>query len=169
MKHGHYHYKLLLLFVCGIILAFALYKSNLLDFFLSHLGMYAYLGAFIAGIFFASTITIATAILMLISLAHYLTPIQISIVAGLGAVVGNYLIFLFINEEITQHIRSFYKTKKRKKYFKKFKPYAHWVIPSLGILILASPFPDEIGILLLSIFNMKTYQFLLLSFVLKFI
>ena len=167
MEFLRHHYKGLLLFICGILLAVFLSQNSLLQSFLLHLGGYGYLGAFIAGILVVSTLTMPTAILILIALGHYLSPVEISIIAGLGATLGNYIIFHFINRKIARHIRSFYKSKSRRKHHKTLSSYTHFLIPFLGVLILASPFPDELGILLLSIFNMRTYQFLFLSFVLK--
>jgi hypothetical protein len=46
-------------------------------------------------------------------------------------------------------------------------PYFAWILPVLGAFIIASPFPDEIGIGLMGISRMKTWQFLLLAFVLN--
>lgn len=45
--------------------------------------------------------------------------------------------------------------------------FYHWSLPALGALIMASPLPDEIGIALLSILHMRTYQFIVVSYFLK--
>ena len=37
----------------------------------------------------------------------------------------------------------------------------------IGAIIIASPFPDEIGVSLMGISKMKTYQFILISFLLN--
>ncbi|MDO8658949.1 MAG: hypothetical protein Q7K55_09495, partial [Candidatus Levybacteria bacterium] len=45
--------------------------------------------------------------------------------------------------------------------------YFSWTLPVIGAIIIASPLPDEIGVSLISISKMKTYRFLLLSFILN--
>src|SRR5258706_14842549 len=146
MEFARHHYKGFVLFIGGLLFAIVLSRSTFLQPFILHLGAYGYLGAFIAGVLFTSTVTMPTAVVILIALAHYLSAIEISLIAGLGATLGNYVIFLFINQKITRHIRRYYKNKKGHKHHKALSPYAHFFIPFLGILILASPFPDEIGI-----------------------
>jgi len=42
-----------------------------------------------------------------------------------------------------------------------------WTLPVIGAIIIASPFPDEIGVSLVGISKIKTYQFLLVSFILN--
>ena len=46
-------------------------------------------------------------------------------------------------------------------------PYFAWILPVLGAFIIASPFPDEVGIGLMGIARMKNWQFLLLTFMLN--
>jgi len=45
--------------------------------------------------------------------------------------------------------------------------YFSWTLPVIGAIIIASPFPDEIGVSLMGISKMKTYQFILISFLLN--
>ena len=45
--------------------------------------------------------------------------------------------------------------------------YFSWTLPVLGAIIIASPLPDEFGIGLMGISKLKTYQFILLSFILN--
>ena len=163
------HFTSILLFILGLILAFVLSRNEAFQSLLLHVGTFGYIGVFLAGVFFVSTFTIATAILMLVELRHFASPLTISLIAGLGATVCNYIIFLLISRKIVQHIRTFFKKGTKKHQTHQLGAHTHWLLPLLGVVILASPFPDEIGIFLLRMFNMKTYQFLIVSFILKFI
>ncbi|MEK7159994.1 MAG: hypothetical protein AAB702_00755, partial [Patescibacteria group bacterium] len=47
--------------------------------------------------------------------------------------------------------------------------YFSWTLPVIGAIIIASPFPDEIGISLMGISKISTYKFLITAFFLDFI
>jgi len=40
------------------------------------------------------------------------------------------------------------------------------MLPVIGALIIVSPFPDELGVTLMGITKIKSYQFLILAFIL---
>lgn len=161
-------YKNLTFFAIALIFAFFLSRHEGFHIFLLNLGNLGYIGAFFAGILFVSIFTVATGAVILLVLAERLSPVEIGIIAGLGAVLGDFTIFRFVKdrllEEITpiynhlggRHITALLHTK-----------YFSWTLPVIGAIIIASPFPDEIGISLMGISKMKTYQFLIISFILN--
>lgn len=163
-----YRYKNLTFFFVSIILAIIVSRFEAFHSLLLSLGNLGYIGAFIAGIFFVSIFTVATGAVILLVLAERLSPIEIGIVAGLGAVVGDFTIFRFIKDNLLEEITPFYNrfggmhvtAVLHSKYFS-------WTLPVIGALIIASPLPDEAGVSLMGISKMKTYQFLLISFVLN--
>ena len=122
-----------------------------------------------AGILFVSTFTVAIGSVILLILAESLSVIEIALIAGLGAVIGDIFIFKFIRSRgFIEEIESIYK------YFGGHKishlihtKYFSWTLPVLGALIIASPLPDELGVSLMGISKMKTNEFVLLSFVLN--
>lgn len=137
--------------------------------FLLSLGDMGYLGAFIAGILFVSTFTVATGAIILLVLAERLSPIEIGFIAGLGAVVGDFIIFKFIKDDLAREVWDIYNYIDGKHHIKKVfhSPYFSWTLPVIGAILIASPGPDEIGVSLMGLSKMKTYQFILLSFVLN--
>ena len=104
---------------------------------------------------------------MLSDLATTISPMEIAIIAGLGGAVGDFVIFRFFRcnliEEITpiyNHLGGRHLTKlMHHRYFR-------WSLPIVGAIIIASPLPDEIGIGLLGVSKIKSYQFVILSFIL---
>ena len=98
-----------------------------------------------------------------------MNPIEIALIAGIGAVVGDLTIFHFIrNRGLTDEIKHFFH------YFGGDKvshllhtKYFSWTLPVLGALIIASPLPDELGVSLMGISKMKTLNFILISFLLN--
>lgn len=170
MRFWHsWKYKNLTVLVISIGVAFFLSRLESFHTFLLNLGNFGYVGAFAAGILFVSTFTVATGAVMLLVLAERLSPLEIGIVAGLGAVVGDVTIFRFIKDTLTQELQSIYDHIDGDHHFTKVlhSKYFSWTLPVIGAIIIASPFPDEIGVSLMGIAKMKTYQFLLVSFVLN--
>lgn len=166
---SRWRYKNLTIFLLGIAFALFLSKLEVFHLFLLNFGNFGYVGAFIAGILFVSTFTVATGAVILLILAETLSPVEIGIIAGLGAVTGDFTIFRFIKNNLTQEIESIYNHIDGNHHFTKIlhSKYFSWTLPVIGAIIIASPFPDEIGVSLMGIAKMKTYQFIIVSFLLN--
>ncbi len=162
-------YKNLTILFFSLVVAFLISRYEPFHSFLLNLGELGYIGAFIAGILFVFTFTIATGAVILFVLAESLSPIEIGIIAGFGAVVGDFIIFRFIKNGLAQEIESLYSNLDHNNHLKKVlhSKYFSWTLPVIGAILIASPLPDEIGVSLMGISKMKTYQFLLVSFVLN--
>lgn len=168
-KWQRYRYKNLTYLCISIILGLILIKTSLFRDIVFHLGNYGYVGAFLGGILFVSTFTASIGTVLLLLLAETINPLFIGLIAGLGAVAGDLMIFQYIrNKGLISEIKHFFEffgTDKlshliRSKYFS-------WTLPVLGALIIASPLPDEMGVGLMGISKLKTGQFILLSFTLN--
>ena len=171
-KHHDNHkwrYKNLTFVVFGILITIVLSRIDVFHSFLLHLGSFGYIGAFIAGMFFVSTFTVATSALILFILAETLSPLEIGLIAGLGAVVGDVFIFRLVKDNLTNEIENIYNHMDRKKHLKKLfhSKYFNWMLPVLGSIIIASPLPDELGVSLMGIAKMNTLKFILLSYALN--
>ena len=168
MNHWRrWKYKHLTFFAISIIFAIFLSRYESLNSFLLSLGNWGYIGAFFGGILFVSTFTAATGAVILIILSEKLSLIEMAVLAGLGGVVGDFAIFRFIKDGLLSEIIPIYHRLGgghmtrilRTKYFR-------WMLRIIGGIIIASPFPDELGVSLMGITKIKTYQFLPLVFVL---
>lgn len=161
-------YKNLTIFFLSVIFALALTRFEDFHTFLLNLGSFGYLGAFAAGVLFVSTFTVATGAVILLILAETLSPWEIGLIAGLGAVAGDFTIFRFIKYGLNEELKLIYNHFKNDKLNHLLHTkYFRWSLPVIGALIIASPLPDEIGVSLLGISKMKTYQFLIISFILN--
>ncbi len=162
-------YKNLTLVLLGVVIAIILSRIEVFHQFLLHLGNFGYIGAFIAGMLFVSTFSVATGAVILLILAETLSPIEIGIIAGLGAVFGDFTIFRFIKNSLTDELEDIYNHVDGSHHFVKIlhSKYFSWTLPVFGAIIIASPFPDELGVSLMGISKMKTYQFLIVSFILN--
>lgn len=161
-------YKNLTLALLGVLVALWLSKFEIFHEFLTHLGSAGYAGAFVAGILFVSTFTVATGAVILFTLAEYLHPLEIALLAGLGSVVGDLVIFHLVRDDLSFEIKSLYNRFGGRQITRLLHTkYFNWTLPVVGAILIASPLPDEIGVSLMGIAKMKIYQFILISFVLN--
>lgn len=162
-------YKNLVFFFSSLLIAYLLFMNKDAHSFLLQLGNVGYIGAFIGGVLFVSTFTVATGALVLMILSESLSPIEIGIIAGLGAVVGDFTIFQYVKNNLSSELGEIYNKIDSRHHIVKIlhTKYFSWTLPVIGAIIIASPFPDEIGVSLMGISKMKTYQFLLISFILN--
>lgn len=163
-----FRYKNLSLFIISLFVALLLSRFEPFHNFLLGLGTLGYLGAFIAGILFVSTFTVSTGAVILLVLAEKLSAVEIGIVAGLGAVVGDLTIFRFIKDSLLKEITPIYNALGGKHVTAVMHTkYFSWTFPVFGAMIIASPLPDELGVSLMGIAKMQTSHFIILSFILN--
>lgn len=130
----------------------------------------AYFGAFTSGIFFTSTFTVAPATVILFILGKKHNFILISIFGALGAMVGDNLLLKFIKSELEKNMYAFIIPKKTRSIKKILHTRSfYWFLATIGILIIASPLPDELGISILSLIHFKTKNLLAISFLVNFL
>ena len=136
--------------------------------FVSAIGGFGYFGSFISGIFFVSIFTVAPASAILFDIAKTLDPLTVAITAGIGAVIGDYMIFRFMKDKVFEELSPLVKKNGGSFIAGLFSsPFFAWAIPILGAFIIASPLPDEVGIGLMGLSKVKNWQFLLITFLLN--
>lgn len=119
----------------------------------------------IAGLFFTSFFTTPPAIAVFSGLAHSGNPLLIAAIGGLGSVCGDSLIFLFVRGRVTKDAGALMSGPRLKRLIKILKRrHFQRVLPLIGGLIIASPLPDELGLALIGVSNMKRSSFFLLSY-----
>ena len=157
--------------VLSIFIAVILVKTKVLTEILISAQELKLLGSFIAGMFFTSVFTTAPAIVTLGEIARANSIVLTALFGAMGAVVGDIIIFRFIRDRFSEHLLELVKHQgagKRVKVLLKLK-YFRWLTFLMGGLIIASPFPDELGISLLGFLKMRTWRFIPLSFAFNFI
>lgn len=161
------------LIIIGFSIGFAWYleKTEILIRLLSTTNQLEIVGSFVAGIFFTSIFTTAPAIVALGELSQVNSILVTALFGALGAVIGDLIIFRFIRDRFSDHLievaREQGLTRRFKKLLKgRFLRRSSFLI---GGLIIASPFPDELGISILGLSKMKTDVFTVISFAFNFI
>ena len=161
-------YKNTMLLVVSLIAFFYVARTPQVDAAIKSVGSLGYLGAFMTGVFFVSTFTVAPAAVVLFHLATMLHPVEIALLAGVGAMVGDYIIFRYMKDHVFAELLPLARkaqTPRLKILFK--SPYFAWILPVVGAFLIASPLPDELGVSMLGMSKVKKWQFFLLAFVLN--
>src|SRR3990167_11173144 len=149
-KWKHWNYKNTALLILSLALFFWFAEHPIVKNTISLINGFGYIGAFISGIFFVSVFTVAPAAIVLFFLAETLNPLIVALFAGSGAVIGDYLIFRFLRDRVFDEIKPLLLKNGGNLLMKLFKtPYFAWGLSLVGAFIIASPFPDEVGIGLL--------------------
>lgn len=149
-----------------LVAVFAL-KNGFIDSIVASLGGFKYLGMFIAGMFFTSVFTTAPSMVMIGELAQNNQLMMVSFLGGLGSVVGDYIIFCFARDRISEDLEYLLRFSKTERFSAIFETKLfHRFVPFLGAVILVSPLPDEIGVSMLGVSKLSSRYFLLISFVL---
>src|SRR3989344_4182601 len=151
----------------SVLLAVFLYSSGTLQILVNKTETLPFLGSFLAGIFFVSIFTAAPATAAFAVLAQSEPLISLALIGGLGALLGDYLIFRFVKSNLSEDLM-YLMHKIDPERIKIFRSKIFgWLIPFIGALIIASPLPDEIGLVMLGLSKIKTAVFLPLSFALN--
>jgi len=150
----------------SIIVAILIHQFNYLENLLrASYGIYFALGAFLTGIFFASTFTVAIAASLFWTFGQTHNPVMIALIGGLGAFVGDSFIFKFLKDDLIadfEYLEKHFGTRIAKRIF--HSKLIFWFLPIVAAFVIASPFPDEVGLLLLASIRFKYHRFFLLSF-----
>lgn len=157
-----------MLAAAGILVTVLLARSPEFNAALYSLGNYGYIGAFFAGMLFVLTFTASTGALILAILFHKLTIIELTLLAGVGSVISDLFILKVVRDGLLEELEDIYKRLHGRKlshllHVKTFR----WTLPVLGAIIIASPFPDELGVSLMGISRLPTWKFIILSYVLN--
>ncbi len=157
------------LFIIGfsIVVAILLIKSNAIITLINSTKEYAILASFISGIFYTSIFTVAPASAAIVEIVQKTDPFLIAFVGGFGALLGDYIIFKYIRDNISGYIAAIAK-KIRRESILESKLFS-WSFSLIGAFIVASPLPDEIGLAMMGITKMKTAYFAPISYILNFI
>ena len=160
-KNGFLFHDLLII-ALSIGVAILLLKTNILVAILTSTKEVEFLGSFIAGLFFTSVFTTAPAIVALGSIAHANSLLPVVVFGALGATIGDLIIFRFVRDEFSEHLLEL---AQHKSSFRRLRALLRmrifrWMSFFVGGLIIASPFPDELGIGLWGFSKMRARWFI---------
>lgn len=155
--------------IISAIIGYFLWKWGTLAGLLELTAGIPYLNSLVAGAMFTSAITVgpATAAIALLA-SSGVSPIEIAIIGALGAMTVEVTAFILLRDTIALEIRKAGRRSKRSlASYLIFRGRWRFVSIIIGALIIASPLPDEPGILLLSLEKPSWKTVLVLTFLLN--
>lgn len=155
--------------IVSVAVAIFLVRSGAVHDAVISLGGLSYAGVFVAGMFFTSIFTSLPATAILVQFSTEIPLPTVALLGGVGAVVGDFVIFLFIKDRIAKDIEFLIQfSRNSRRLVAIFKNrFFHYLIPLFGMIIIASPLPDEIGITMLGLSRVSSKYFFITSFVLN--
>lgn len=154
----------------SVLIAVILVKTGIIQDVLIFAKEFKMAGSLVAGAFFVSVFTAAPAMVVLAELAQANSVFEVAFFGGLGALLGDWIIFRFIRNGLAEdflYLLKMTKTERLAAIFK-LRP-VRWLVSLAGALIVASPLPDEVGLMLMGLSKMKLILFIPLSFMLNFL
>lgn len=152
----------------SIFLAIFLVQTDAFTNIIISIGELKWIGILFAGVFFTSIFTTVPAIALLGEFSQTTPFIVVATIGGLGAVLGDYIIFHFVKSRFSEDVNYLLSFTRKKRYFAIFKTKLfRFFLPFIGALIIASPFPDEIGVTMMGLSKMKRKTFFVTSFALN--
>ena len=146
----------------SVLLAIFVAKTGIVKGILLQNGEAEVIGSFLSGMFFTSIFTTAPAMVMLYEIAEGWAALPVALIGAFGAVVGDLLIFRFIRDRLTAGVnRKWIKILHLSK--------ARFLAAIFGAIIIASPLPDELGLALMGMSNVKQRWIIPMSFVFNFL
>ncbi len=168
-KMGNF-WRDIVIIILGVAITLLLVRMGALGKILTGTQEVAYIGSFIAGIFFTSVFTLAPASIALAVLSHSTPPSIVAFWGALGAMLGDLLLFLFIRDVFAEDVEGFVSVKKIKKLLSRSHfAFLKLITPLLGALIIASPLPDELGMALLGLSEIRTVYLLPITFLMNYL
>jgi uncharacterized membrane protein YdjX (TVP38/TMEM64 family) len=165
-----YRYKNLFLLLLGVLVALLVLRIPFLNELLLKTSNLGYFGALIAGFLFVYGFTVSFGVLLLTVLAKDFSPLVLALISSLGAMLGDLVVFKIVRDSLKGELMSLYRKIDKNYFLVRIlkKKHFRWVLPFLGLFLIASPFPDEIGVVLVGFSRMNKFSFALITFILNF-
>lgn len=161
--------KDLFILSASIILAFVLVYTGAFEAILAWSVRTPYIGSFISGAFFTSLFTVVPATAAIAALSESGIPLlRLALIGGFGAMVADFIMFSILRETIAENVLHAVRRRgsDRAQYFAR-QGRSRVVGTAIGAFIIASPLPDELGLLLMGLSRASWYVTLLTTYVLN--
>lgn len=116
----------------------------------------------VAGVLYSSIFTVVPATVAITQLASVAPIGEVVVLAGIGAMVGDAVVFRFFRGAFSVWV-----TSHRQSRFRYWRKRLRWWAVLAGAFIIASPLPDEIGVALLGLTPLQQRWFFPLAFALN--
>ena len=159
-------YPKLSLFISSLVVAYLLLSYRSFAPLHNTIILLGYFGTFLTGILYAYGFTAPPATVILLILSRDQNIVFAGLVAGLGSLLSDLIIFFFIRHSFADEIERFSK----EKFFQRISikissTLQRYILIALASFLIASPLPTEIGVTLMaSLKSMSTRKFAVIAY-----
>ena len=166
--HRKIKYPKLSLFIVSVILVYFLFSGLAYKPLHDALVFMGYFGTFLAGLLYPYALTSAAGTGILLILAKEQNILLAGVIAGIGALISDIIIFLFVKHGFSDEVQKLSKETV-------VQTVNRWIPDSVRVyllatfagILIASPLPTEIGIMLMtSIKNISIKKFVIIVYIL---
>ena len=162
---NHHVKKDILFILISVLISILISKSGLLSQTLLFSVEVEFIAALVAGVLFTSLFTTPFAVAIFVALAPEIQPLVLIFLGASGALIGDLFLFGLIRHTFAADVDYLLRSRSYRRYTALLhRRMFRWLIPFVGALIIASPLPDELGIALMGVANMKVSTLMLISF-----
>lgn len=156
------------IFILSLSFAWWLVKAGYLQGLIDTILPFRILAEILAGVLYTSFLTSPISVAMLIVLAQENNPIITALLAGLGAASADLFMVRFFRKELSSNL-NLVSGPLRFQQINKLLQMLHldFIVPLIGAIIVASPFPDELGLMMLGVSKLKFQEIALLTYILN--
>ncbi len=149
-------------FGIGVILAGLIFSYPGFHELISNLGEWGILGMFLAGLAFVVSQLSPIATVVMLGLSEEYPMWMVTLICGVGSMVGDLIMFRFFSSGLGADVFEEVENIKKRLHLRN-----KTLIKLLGAIFIVSPLPDEIGVALLGMSNVKIGNMAVLSFCLN--
>lgn len=151
------------------LIAILFWRTGLFEAALRAAERVPFMASFVAGMFFTSFFTVIPATAVIGELALQGTPLaRLALVGGLGAMFADLIIFLLLREGIAEPLLQLIHSGSGKKMRLFVQRGKHRLAGTLlGAIFIASPLPDELGLLLMGLAKARWYTTMAITYLLN--
>jgi hypothetical protein len=165
---GKIKYPKLSLFIISVILVYFLFSGLAYTPLHNALVFMGYFGTFLAGLLYPYALTSAAGTGILLILAKEQNILLAAVIAGIGALISDILIFLFVKHGFGDEVQKLSKETVVQTVNRWIPDSVRvYLLATLASVLIASPLPTEIGIMLMTaIKNMSVKKFIIIVYIL---
>lgn len=170
-KYLHWKYRNTILLTMAMVLLVVFADHAIVHGIISGISGLKFFGIILAGMFYVSTFTIVPATLLLSEMSKIYGFWETVLLATIGALIGDFLIFRFIRDTVSEELKPILESLGKEKHLVMlFKsPLFAWLLPVIGAIIITSPLPDELGLSIMGVSKMNSRKFIVIVGILDFI
>ena len=162
-------YPKFILLALTFIAAYALFSARDFSLLRETLAYLGYAGSFLCGVAYAYGFTAGPSTAMLLMISKQQNIVLAALIGGAGALIGDMIIFRFVRHSFHDEVeRLSCSATIRRVNGRMPLPLKKHLFPVLALFVIASPLPDEIGVLMLAaLTKIRVNTFLVVSYVLN--